>query len=278
MKDNESRMIPAEQSLKLLFETLDDYNQFLTDVNNDKSIKDDYQKMAIVKKGYEKTLKNFVDDLNRIPSYEETLKKVTDEPNQHPSKNDEQNEINKLNSHMFGVETTTNDNTQKNSNDDVCGDNFEEFQKEDEKDNHKDNCKNSDKPWMTISNKFKKEHKIDNNEVENAIKIAKINNKTEEDKKENNNNEKNIDKLNIDELVEYINSKEDVKTKKKKKKKKKNKDNKKENDKIKTESWEDENDEVVEEFQEYITKHSINNGEIKKIKPCISQEWINSLA
>ena len=249
MKNNSERMVPFGESISALIDTFNDYNNFLNQCDNIKNYKLKKQRQQI---GLQNAIKNFEYKLNQLPSV-----------------NDKKNEIDELNKNISGVGMTINDNMQTKSNNHVYDDKFEEFQEEDEKDDHKDNCKKSDKPWMTISNKFKNEHKIDNNEVKKAIKISEINNKKEEDKKEDKDSKKNID-----ELMNYINSKEDVKTKKKKKKKKNKKQQTKE---VKTAVQEKEKEFDFEEFKTYITEHSINNNEITKIKPCLSKGFINGL-
>ena len=85
--------------------------------------------------------------------------------------------------------------------------------------------------------------------------------------------------INIEDLSKYIiNSNQKKKERKKKKKNKGKTKNKEQKNEIKTEVQEEYKDEVVDEFKKYITECSINNDEIVKIKPCISQEWINGLA
>ena len=254
MKNNSERMVPFGESISALIDTFNDYNNFLNQCDNIKNYKLKKQRQQI---GLQNAIKNFEYKLNQLPSV-----------------NDEKNEIDELNKKISGVGMAINDNIETKSNNNVYNDNFEEFQEEDEKDNHKDNCKKSDKPWMKISKKFKEEHKIDNNEVKKAIKISEINNKKEEDKKEDKDSKKNIDELNIDEWMNYINGEGGIKTKKKKKKKK---NKKQQTEKVKTAVQEKEKEFDFEEFKTYIKEHSINNNEITKIKPCLSKGFINGL-
>ena len=152
MNENENRMVPFGESISAMIDTFNNYNNFLNQCDN---IEDSDERSKKMQQGKEDAIKTFTEKLNKLKS-----------------KEDEKNEIDELDKNISGVGMTINDNIQTKSNNYVYNDNFEEFQEEDEKDNYKDNSQNLDKPWMTISNKFKNEHKIDNNEVKNAIKMA----------------------------------------------------------------------------------------------------------
>ena len=251
MKNNSERMVPFGESISAMIDTFNNYNNFLNQCDN---IEDSDERSKKMQQGKEDAIKIFTEKLNKLKS-----------------KEDNKNEVNELNKKISGVGMTINDNIKTKPDNHVYNDDdFEDFQEEDEK----VNSQNSDKPWMTISNKFKNEHKIDNNEVKNAIKILEINNKKEEDKKEDKDSKKNIDELNIDELMNYINGEGGIKTKKKKKKKK---NKKQQTEEVKTAVHEKEKEFDFEEFKTYITEHSINNNEITKIKPCLSKGFINGL-
>ena len=143
-------------------------------------------------------------------------------------------------------------------------------------------------------------NKNENNENENKNKIDdknknknKIDNKNNINKKkeiEHNNNDnenKELDFKNIDELLNYINDETDSKKGKKKGKKgKKNKKQKKE-EKIIINNIKDNNnyyylgDDFKKEFEDFkrdIEENSIHIYKIKKIIPCLSNDFLNNLS
>ena len=105
-----------------------------------------------------------------------------------------------------------------------------------------------------------------NNEISNNIN----NNKSQ--KKENN---KNTDNFSLEEMYNYIQS--DENSQKNKKKSKKHKKKKKKNNEKENEEEIVENDPVVEEFIQYFNDFNEKNTGCVKIKPRISQEWIESI-
>ena len=126
----------------------------------------------------------------------------------------------------------------------------------------------------------------DENSKENKnIKIKErnnIKNKNEKENNEKNNNDKEVNNENIveksealtvDDLLKYINGTEDKKKRKRKRKKKKKvEDNKNFNYKIK-----EEKDDVIENFKSYIINFSENLEKNQKIKPNISQSFLDKL-
>lgn len=93
-----------------------------------------------------------------------------------------------------------------------------------------------------------------------------------------NNTVQNIDNMSLDDLTSYINEDDKKKKKKKRNNKKRKKNNERKNDNnIKIQ--EDKKDEVVEEFKRYFTeKYPYKNSrDVEKIKPNLSEKWINSL-
>ena len=110
----------------------------------------------------------------------------------------------------------------------------------------------------------------------NNIKIIK-----EKENDEKNNNDKDINNKNmieknealtVDDLLKYINSSEDKKKKKRKRKKKKKVEENNNYNKIK-----EEKDDIIESFKSYIINFSENLEKNQKIKPNISQSFLDNL-
>ena len=96
-----------------------------------------------------------------------------------------------------------------------------------------------------------------------------------EDKEENIINNENIT---VEELIKYINGSENKKKKKKKRKKKKKTSINNINNINNTDNSEyEEKDEVIKSFKLYITNFSENLEKTQKIKPIISQEFLDKL-
>ena len=118
-----------------------------------------------------------------------------------------------------------------------------------------------------------KQDKVINKNIEENIELK---NNTSEEKKEGiNDKEENLindESITVEELIKYINGSENEKKKKKKRKKKK----KKQNNNLDNTEYE-EKDEVIKSFKLYITNFSENLEKTQKIKPIISQAFLDKL-
>jgi len=111
--------------------------------------------------------------------------------------------------------------------------------------------------------------KINNEENNDDIKDDDISDKKKEDLDDNNNKEINIHKLNIEELLNYINEPNNEE-KKRKKRKRKNRKNKKENIYI-------EKDLVILNYKKAMEDYTKNSLYMEKIRPKYSENFINWL-
>ena len=112
---------------------------------------------------------------------------------------------------------------------------------------------------------------------ENSKNNKKTNTEVKKEKKTKINEKKNTENFSLEEVYKYIQGDSDSKKGKKKyrkrQKKKKNKNEDKENENnIET------IDPVVEEFIKYFIEFNRKNINCVKIKPVISQEWIESIS
>ena len=142
---------------------------------------------------------------------------------------------------------------------------------------------NNKKKRMDIVAEEVSNNNIINNENKN-IKIKANNNikiikEKENDEKNNNdkdiNNKNMIEKneaLTVDDLLKYINGSEDKKKKRRKRKKKKKVEENNNYNKIK-----EEKDDIIESFKSYIINFSENLEKNQKIKPNISQSFLDNL-
>jgi len=144
----------------------------------------------------------------------------------------------------------------------------------DENEKKKDNKSKSIKRNKDICENNIKIKNENSNEKNNINKIKK-----ENDEKNNSDkdvNDKSImernEYLTVDDLLKYINGSDDKKKKKKKRKKKKKVEENK-NDNKKTE----EKDDIIESFKSYIINFSANLEKNQKIKPNISQSFLDKL-
>ena len=115
----------------------------------------------------------------------------------------------------------------------------------------------------------------ENEEINNNEKINKENKKENEEK---NSNDKNIieknEALTVDDLLKYINGSDDKKKKKRKRRKKKKVE---ENTNTNYNKIKEEKDDVIESFKSYIINFSENLEKNQKIKPNISQSFLDKL-
>ena len=100
---------------------------------------------------------------------------------------------------------------------------------------------------------------------------------------EKNNNVNNLDNKTVEEIYNYIN--EDSDNKKKKKRRNKKRKNKKIEIEIEKKIKEDKNETVIEkedlivnEFKQFIIDNIIDVNKINKIKPVISQNFLNIIS
>ena len=107
----------------------------------------------------------------------------------------------------------------------------------------------------------------------NEKKIVTISNEEEEKKEEEKEEIKNIENYDNDELMNYINEETDKKKRKKKKRRKKTKEKLEEKD-IKAN---EDDDIIIRNFKKNLTEYSKNFLNIRKIKPKISDAFIESL-
>ena len=154
---------------------------------------------------------------------------------------------------------------------------------DDKNEENKINEDNNKNKRMQIIDEEVSNNNIINNENEN-IKIKANNNikiikEKENDEKNNNdkdiNNKNMIEKneaLTVDDLLKYINGSEDKKKKKRKRKKKKKVEENNNYNKIK-----EEKDDIIESFKSYIINFSENLEKNHKIKPNISQSFLDNL-
>ena len=172
------------------------------------------------------------------------------------------------------------------------GDGEDNFIKIEEYKKHEDNIiyQNNQKETKKIDeeiNKNKNQGKTINidvydRDIKNINEIFKDKiqiNKISKENNEKNHSDKNVnalekyDSLTVEDLLKYINSSDNIKRKKKKKKKKKKVIKENKNDKKEIE----EKDEVIENFKAYIIEFSENLENCKKIKPNISQAFLDKL-
>ena len=111
---------------------------------------------------------------------------------------------------------------------------------------------------------------------DNSKNNKKTNNEVKKEKNTKINEKKNTENFSLDEIYKYIQGDSDSKKGKKKnrKKKKKNKNEDKENEYNNVETI----DPVVEEFIKYFIEFNRKNINCVKIKPVISQKWIESIS
>jgi len=111
---------------------------------------------------------------------------------------------------------------------------------------------------------------------DNSKNNKKTNTEVKKEKNTKINEKKNTENFSLDEIYKYIQGDSDSKKGKKKnrKKKKKNKNEDKENENNNVETI----DPVVEEFIKYIIEFNRKNINCVKIKPVISQKWIESIS
>ena len=129
---------------------------------------------------------------------------------------------------------------------------------------------------VSNNNIIKNENKNIKIKANNNIKIIK-----EKENDEKNNNDKDINNKNmieknealtVDDLLKYINGSEDKKKKRRKRKKKKKVEENNNYNKIK-----EEKDDIIESFKSYIINFSENLEKNHKIKPNISQSFLDNL-
>ena len=103
------------------------------------------------------------------------------------------------------------------------------------------------------------------------------------EKNNDNNNVNNLDNKTVEEIYNYIN--EDSDNKKKKKRRNKKRKNKKIEIEIEKKIKEDKNETVIEkedlivnEFKQFIIDNIIDVNKINKIKPVISQNFLNIIS
>ena len=132
---------------------------------------------------------------------------------------------------------------------------------------------NGEREEDDIEVKEEKQDKVINKNIEENIELK---NNTSEEKKEGINDKEesliNDESITVEELIKYINGSENEKKKKKKRKKKK----KKQNNNLDNTEYE-EKDEVIKSFKLYITNFSENLEKTQKIKPIISQAFLDKL-
>ena len=146
----------------------------------------------------------------------------------------------------------------------------EDVEVEEEKQNFDDKNKKKNKEII----EQKTENIKENNEENNKEEIEE-NNKIEE-------NIKNNEPITVEDLIKFINGNENKKKKKKKRRKKKKvtKNDNNENDNIindNNNSDFEEKDEVIRNFKIYINDFSDNLEKTQKIKPVISQDFLDKL-
>ena len=143
----------------------------------------------------------------------------------------------------------------------------EDVEVEEEKQDVDPKNKNEDEELQTID----KNIEIKENNMPGKIELKSISceDNKDKDKEENMINNEN---MTVEDLIKFINGTESKKKKKKKRKKKKKEQ------KINIDNSEyEEKDEVIKNFKIYITNFSENLGKTDKIKPIISQEFLDKL-
>ena len=143
----------------------------------------------------------------------------------------------------------------------------EDVEVEEEKQDVDPKNKNEDEEIQTID----KNIEIKENNMPGKIELKSISceDNKDKDKEENMINNEN---MTVEDLIKFINGTESKKKKKKKRKKKKKEQ------KINIDNSEyEEKDEVIKNFKIYITNFSENLGKTDKIKPIISQEFLDKL-
>ena len=143
----------------------------------------------------------------------------------------------------------------------------EDVEVEEEKQDVDPKNKNEDEEIQAID----KNIEIKENNMPGKIELKSISceDNKDKDKEENMINNEN---MTVEDLIKFINGTESKKKKKKKRKKKKKEQ------KINIDNSEyEEKDEVIKNFKIYITNFSENLGKTDKIKPIISQEFLDKL-
>ena len=143
----------------------------------------------------------------------------------------------------------------------------EDVEVEEEKQDVDPKNNNEDEEIQTID----KNIEIKENNMPGKIELKSISceDNKDKDKEENMINNEN---MTVEDLIKFINGTESKKKKKKKRKKKKKEQ------KINIDNSEyEEKDEVIKNFKIYITNFSENLGKTDKIKPIISQEFLDKL-
>ena len=133
------------------------------------------------------------------------------------------------------------------------------------------------------------EELTDKNIINNKIEVEQKEEKKEEEKEKSENKEKNekifseseMENKTVDEIYNYINDNNNTKTKKKKKNKKKK--NKKNEIKINTvieekKVEEDFDDDIINKFKQDILKNMIDANSINKIKPVVSEKFLELIS
>ena len=143
----------------------------------------------------------------------------------------------------------------------------EDVEVEEEKQDVDPKNKNEDEEIQTID----KNIEIKENNMPEKIELKSISCEDNKDK-DTEENMINNENMTVEDLIKFINGTESKKKKKKKRKKKKKEQ------KINIDNSEyEEKDEVIKNFKIYITNFSENLGKTDKIKPIISQEFLDKL-
>ena len=139
------------------------------------------------------------------------------------------------------------------------------------------------KSMNIINDDYNNKNKEDNNDIQNNDNDNNNNNNNDINKSDNSNNSNNdnndndneddLEHKTVDEVYNYINDNNKVKSKKKKRTKKKK--NKKKENEIKEFN---DDDPIVSDFKKEIEKDGINANEINKVKPIISEIWLKKVS
>ena len=200
----------------------------------------------------------------------------------------EKENLNKVNNQKTEQDTSSNSNINKNTekNDDIISDNNNSIKSVE---NIKYNIITA-RDISVIKNRKKNNISVNNNNItilneeKNIEKPKEIKNKEKEDNYKNhiNNNNYNdnetmdLEHKTVDEIYNYINDDKIVKNKRKKKCRK-NKKVKKEEIVIE-DNQEEVEDSIVMQFKEDLSDKLIHAGNITKIRPVISEEWIKLIS
>jgi hypothetical protein len=200
----------------------------------------------------------------------------------------EKENLNKVNNQKTEQDTSSNSNINKNTekNDDIISDNNNSVKSVE---NIKYNIITA-RDISVIKNRKKNNISVNNNNItilneeKNIEKPKEIKNKEKEDNYKNhiNNNNYNdnetmdLEHKTVDEIYNYINDDKIVKNKRKKKCRK-NKKVKKEEIVIE-DNQEEVEDSIVMQFKEDLSDKLIHAGNITKIRPVISEEWIKGIS